>query len=92
MEEFILSDLAKELLSEAVKSPEGVIQTREYNGGFTIATNGKNYGDGSPRVNANNRQAIEQLERDDLIKAEASDYYKVTSEGFEYGESLSEPA
>jgi len=89
--EYDLSDRAVELLIEATKSSvEAGITTRDYNGGFFAYANGKSYGDGTPRENAKNKKAIEDLESNGLIDAKTSEYYLITADGFSHADSLSE--
>lgn len=89
-----ITDLSKEakiLLLEAVKDPNGYILSLTHSRGASIRTNGKEFIEkDEPREIAKWEGAIEELENEELIRAQGykRQSFKVTSQGYNIADLL----
>ena len=81
-QDFALSDLALDILTEASQREGGEITIQIRLGNFIPMANGKTFGDGTARSNEANKSAIEELVDNDLIEKDSSVTYKMTTAGF----------
>ena len=81
MADYSLSERAKEILS-ATGENAGEIRIDVFMGKYMVVTNGQSIGEGTPKGDAINKSAIEELERNDLIENFAENSYKLTAGGW----------